>query len=142
QLYLRFFTPADKAAGSFTWGTPSNASFRSRDLVDGEWTLISFETVAPDGAVEAAPGLYTHSGHTTSPVEFCMPSLVAMTGATLIEDGAITTEKIAAGAITAESGVIGSLDAGKITVGEMNGARIKAGSISADKVAANAIGAR
>lgn len=134
QLYLRFFTPADKAAGTFTWGSPSNKSFRSSALVDGEWTLISFEAVAPDGAVEAAPGLYKHSGHTTSPVEFCMPSLVAMTGATLIENGAITTEKIATGAITAESGVIGSLDAGKIVAGEMDGARIKAGTVTADKI--------
>src|SRR5699024_3418617 len=51
-----------------------------------------------------------------------------------IEDGSVTTDKIAAGAITAESGIIGSIDAGTITVGEMDGARIKAQSIAADRV--------
>lgn len=52
-----------------------------------------------------------------------------------IEDGSVTTEKIAAGAITAESGIIGSIDAGTITVGEMNGARIKAGTVAASTIA-------
>ena len=51
-----------------------------------------------------------------------------------IEDGSVTTGKIAAGAITAESGIIGSINAGTITVGEMDGARIKAQSIAADRV--------
>ena len=52
-----------------------------------------------------------------------------------IEDGSVTTDKIAAGAITAESGIIGSIDAGTITVGEMNGARIKAGTVAASTIA-------
>src|SRR5699024_8101597 len=51
-----------------------------------------------------------------------------------IEDGSVTTEKIAAGAITAESGIIGSINAGTITVGEMDGARIKANTIAADRI--------
>ena len=52
-----------------------------------------------------------------------------------IEDGSVTTDKIAAGAITAESGIIGSINAGTITVGEMNGARIKAGTVAASTIA-------
>ena len=60
--------------------------------------------------------------------------LSPMVGSTIIENGAVTTEKILAGAITAESGIIGSINAGTITVGEMDGARIKAQSIAADKV--------
>src|SRR5699024_7048555 len=51
-----------------------------------------------------------------------------------IEDGSVTTEKIAAGAITAESGIIGSINAGTITVGEMEGARIKGHTVTADKL--------
>ena len=51
-----------------------------------------------------------------------------------IEDGSVTTDKIAAGAITAESGIIGSINAGTITVGEMDGARIKANTIAADRI--------
>ena len=89
-----------------------------------------------DGVVTVAPRVYVVSGGGGPDgwTWFRNPFVGEKTGATLIEDGAITTEKIAAGAITAESGVIGSLDAGKITVGEMDGARIKAGTIQADKI--------
>ena len=61
-------------------------------------------------------------------------SVYRMTGRTLIQDGAITTDKIAVGAITADSGVVGSLDAGDITVGELEAARIGAKTITADKI--------
>ena len=57
-------------------------------------------------------------------------SIKETVGATLIEPGAITTEKLATGAITAESGVIGSLDASKITVGKLSGARLEADAIN------------
>lgn len=57
-------------------------------------------------------------------------SVRKVAGSTLIEPGAITTEKIATGAITAESGVIGSLDASKITVGKLSGARLEADAIN------------
>lgn len=67
-------------------------------------------------------------------VELGDPALVLMTGSTLIEPGAITTDKLAAGSITADSGVVGSLDAGTITVGEMDGARLKANSVLADRL--------
>lgn len=87
-----------------------------------------------DGVVTVAPRVYVVSGGGGPDgwTWFRNPFIGEKTGSTLIEDGAITTDKIAAGAITAESGVIGSLDAGKIVVGEMDGARIKAGSIQAD----------
>nr|WP_257944413.1 gp58-like family protein [Brevibacterium aurantiacum] len=55
-------------------------------------------------------------------------------GSTLIEDGAITTEKISVGAITAESGIIADLSAGVIKSGTLDAARIAAGSLSADTV--------
>ena len=61
-----------------------------------------------------------------------------MTGGTLIEDGAITTEKIKVGAITAGSGIIASLDAGKITTGELDGTFIKAGTVLADRLIVSA----
>src|SRR5699024_1716990 len=67
------------------------------------------------------------------------PELTEMIGATLIEDGAITTDKIAAGAIRAESGVIESLDLGKATVGELDGIRIMANTIGAETLTADAI---
>lgn len=66
-------------------------------------------------------------------------SLRSKAGATLIQNGAITTGKIATGAITAESGIIGSLDAGVITTGELRGELIRAGSVAAAAIAADAI---
>ena len=89
-----------------------------------------------DGVVTVAPRVYVVSGGGGPDgwTWFRNPFVGEKTGSTLIEDGAITTEKIAAGSITAESGVIGSVDAGKITVGEMDGARIKAGTVTADKI--------
>lgn len=68
---------------------------------------------------------------------------------TLIVDGAITANKIAANAIAVgtaaiQSGAIvnahiGSLSADKINAGTLNAARIAAGSIDASKLAANAV---
>lgn len=51
-------------------------------------------------------------------------------GTTLIQGGAITTEKIAVGAITAESGIIGSIDANVITVGKIMGNQLDADAIN------------
>lgn len=53
-----------------------------------------------------------------------------MTGQTLLQDGAITTDKIAVGAITAESGIIGSIDANVITVGKIMGNQLDADAIN------------
>lgn len=60
-------------------------------------------------------------------------------GATLIENGAITTDKLAVGSITAESGVIASLDLGTATVGELDGIRIAAQTIRGQQLSGDAI---
>ena len=86
------------------------------------------EWVVPQGAVWMQ--LYIQLDSDAGWVVFGDPVLKPMVSGTLIEPGAITTDKIAAGAITAESGVIGSLDLGKATVGELDGARIKAGTVT------------
>lgn len=90
------------------------------------------EWVVPQGAVWMQ--LYIQLDSDAGWVVFGDPVLKPMVSGTLIEPGAITTEKIATGAITAESGVIGSLDLGKATVGELDGARIKAGTVTVDQL--------
>ena len=67
------------------------------------------------------------------------PSLRVKSGATLIENGAITTDKLAVGSITAESGVIASLDLGKATVGELDGIRIMGQTIRGAQLSGDAI---
>lgn len=66
-------------------------------------------------------------------------SIYRMTGRTLIQDGAITTDKLAVGAITAESGIIESLDLGTATVGELDGIRIMGQSIRGEQLSGDAI---
>src|SRR5699024_9475296 len=66
-------------------------------------------------------------------------SIYRMTGQTLIQDGAITTDKLAVGSITAESGIVESLDLGKATVGELDGIRIMGQSIHGEQLSGDAI---
>ena len=103
------------------WVTPKVYSGVSDRIIQHEW-------VVPDGA--GWMQLYIQLDGDTGWVVFGDPVLKPMVSGTLIEPGAITTDKIAAGAITAESGVIGSLDLGKATVGELDGSRIKAGTLT------------
>lgn len=107
------------------WVKPMSYSGETTDILHHEWVI-------PQGA--AWMQIYIQLDSDTGWVVLGDPVLKPMVGATVIEPGAITTDKIAAGAITAESGVIGSLDLGKATVGELDGARIKAGTVQADKV--------
>lgn len=103
------------------WVTPRVFSGASTSIIQHEW-------VVPSGA--GWMQLYIQLDSDTGWVVFGDPVLKPMVSGTLIEPGAITTDKIAAGAITAESGVIGSLDLGKATVGELDGSRIKAGTLT------------
>lgn len=107
------------------WVKPMSYSGETTDILHHEWVI-------PQGA--AWMQIYIQLDSDTGWVVLGDPVLKPMVGATVIEPGAITTDKIAAGAITAESGVIGSLDLGKATVGELDGSRIKANTVQADKV--------
>lgn len=107
------------------WVKPMSYSGETTDILHHEWVI-------PQGA--AWMQIYIQLDSDTGWVVLGDPVLKPMVGATVIEPGAITTEKIATGAITAESGVIGSLDLGKATVGELDGSRIKASTVTADKV--------
>lgn len=107
------------------WVKPMSYSGETTDILHHEWVI-------PQGA--AWMQIYIQLDSDTGWVVLGDPVLKPMVGATVIEPGAITTEKIATGAITAESGVIGSLDLGKATVGELDGSRIKANTVQADKV--------
>ncbi|MGR6088947.1 hypothetical protein ACU4IU_00105 [Brevibacterium sp. CSND-B09] len=129
-LYVRCFRPSDN--NTYAWSSPSYHS-NAATIPANEWGLIEGIVVTPDSSVEATIGLYAQAGHNAA-IEFCLPSIRPAVAGTLIQDGAITTSKIATGAITAESGIIGSLNAGVITSGVLDAARIGANTITADKV--------
>ncbi|MGN6037259.1 hypothetical protein ACP6NG_17965 [Brevibacterium casei] len=107
------------------------------------WTKVTSKITIPAGVTGIRLGTFypNHSSGTerTATVSVAGLKVFKQVGKTLIEDGAVTTEKIATGAITAESGVIGSLDLGKATVGELDGVRIKAGTINTDQLNSTAI---
>lgn len=66
-------------------------------------------------------------------------SVRAMTGATLIENGAVTSDKVAANAITAGKINANAVTTAKIAAGAVNAAKIAAGAIIAEKIGANQI---
>ena len=104
---------------------------------DDQWHLMSaaYDWTEYSDVVAVAPRIFVLGGNGGSWVWFRNPFIGEQTGSTLIEDGAITTDKIAAGSITGESGILARLDAGVITYGEMEGARIKAGTIDTEQLA-------
>src|SRR5699024_7931710 len=90
-------------------------------------------TVGPNTrAISPRLTLYfpNNSDPTTGDVYIGQVSVRKAAGATLIEDGAISTEHICTGAITAESGIIGSIDANVITVGKIMGNQLDADAIN------------
>lgn len=119
------------------WAWPSTAT--NREVIPANtWAKVEGEFRVPETTGtwnRFAFGLRANGALSGQRVEFSAPVLLPKVGATLIEDGAVTTRHIETGSITAESGIIGSLDAGVITVGEMNGARIEAGTIDTPQLA-------
>ena len=114
--------------------TSSSLPVGSGFIVPTAWTKISARTTIASGVTSIKfQGFYLNysaGSERGAAVSIAGLRICKAVGSTLIEPGAITTEKIATGAITAESGVIGSLDASKITVGKLSGARLEADAIN------------
>ena len=127
--YLRMrglLLTADKSSRS--WPVLTDNLSTSAPL--GEWREITGNWGYSGGSYTTL-GVSVHSSNASGAVfEVAFVGMYPTVGSTLIEPGAITTEKLATGAITAESGVIGSLDASKITVGKLSGARLEADAIN------------
>lgn len=153
--YRRHFTATDSwpNSGTIAYAKP------------GDTTVMSTLITVPGGVDILRFGLVTDA-HTTpgARVELWNIQIRRLTSATMIEDGAITTDKIAANTITAthlQAGAvtsdkltiangfitnamianaaitdakISSLSASKITTGYLAAARIQAGSITSDKL--------
>ena len=97
---------------------------------------ISVRGKVPVGAGYCLPYLQSSAA---GPVGVVSADLRKAVGTTLIENGAITTDKLAASSITAESGIIESLDLGKATVGELDGIRIMGQTIRGEQLSGDAI---
>lgn len=103
----------------------------------GGWKNVAFTTPeagAPNGTERVDFEIQIPAAATGGDLLIGNMSFRRSVGATLIEDGAITTNHIKTGTFTATSGVIESLNAGVITAGFIKPAVIEAGSIGAEKL--------
>ena len=127
---------AYSASGSYISNQAAGADLYT--VAAGEWLTVGGTWTAPDNAYFTSPRLTLvyPSDATPNATVFYVGSISVKQkiGATLIEDGAITTDKIAAGSITAESGIVADLNAGVIQSGTIDAARIGANTITADKL--------
>src|SRR5690606_12959101 len=91
----------------------------------GEWTRGTGEWETPADAVTMIIGFYTQRTH-VGEVRFSDPGIVPMVGAVLIENGAISADKITADAITAEKIKSGAIETGHMQANSINADRLVA----------------
>lgn len=89
------------------------------------WKMIKGSRKLPSNTVRARIGLFSQTAFSTGSVWFDSPTLTRMSGTTLIEGGAITTDKI----------ISTGISAGVIQFGELDGGLIRANSVSAKAIA-------
>ena len=111
SLYVRAFTPQDGIDNSFSWGSPT--ALGNRDAIPANtWSLVSGIVEMPEGAIEAALGLYAR--YTFNHVmEYCLPSIQSATDGTLITPGGVQTPHLAADVLE-----VGNLKAGTAAIAE------------------------
>ena len=135
------FRLRELGSAALGWSNPSTVT--NREVIPANtWAKIEGEFLIPTDTGtwnRLAFGLRANGALNGQRVEFSAPVLLPKVGATLIEDGAITAEKIRAGAVTTEKITAGGIDAGVITTGELRGELIRAQSIAASALAATAI---
>ena len=113
--------------GTFTSFSEVNASGQATPAVNN-WIKIQDTFTVPAGSAKMQMFMAYGPG-TSGRSFFTLARLRKMTGSVLIEDGAITSDKIVAAAITAD----------KLTAESVTADKIAAGSIIAGKIAADAI---
>lgn len=141
-LYLTFYD----GAGSRVAGARLVAALHS--ATSGEWTFMEGAHLTPEGATNVALGYYTNSTYPGA-ARFSEPSVIPMTGAVLIEDGAVSanhltsnsvdTEHLRASAVDAEKIKAGAVTTDKMVANTIDGDRIRANTLHADKILANTI---
>lgn len=107
-------------------------------LVGGAtWTLSEVTGTVPASVVTINVELV--ATNTTGLISFDEVKLQRVSGVTLIQNGAITTDKIAVNAITADKIAANSISATNIIGGTITGDKIAANTISASKILAGSI---
>lgn len=125
--------------GSSTLGWAFPAMATNREVIPANtWAKIEGEFLVPEGTGtwnRLAFGLRANGALNGQRVEFSAPVLLPKVGATLIEDDAITTGKIAANAIGARAIAADAVEAGKIAADSISGREIIANTVKAEHIA-------
>ena len=134
NVELRMYASSQESGGALSNDVASGARIAASDVPPNEWVKLTGTWTRPspsDTYVSPRLTIYTRSGHPSDAATWHlgMVSMKDQAGATLIEDGAITTDKILANAITA----------GKIAALAIEADHISANAITADKIHAGAI---
>lgn len=110
----------------------------SNVLVSTEWQHFAATLSIPEGdeGEVRARFLPAYSGDDTATTWYRNVTFRRMVGATLIENGAITTGKIAANAIGARAIAADAVEAGKIAADSISGREIIANTVKAEHIAA------
>ncbi|MFA1602356.1 hypothetical protein ACDW82_01730 [Alcaligenes faecalis] len=127
-----------------TWQDKDGVSIR-QDLTNASDVLFTSYAyreaafTAPEGAV-AAVCLYGRLSTDQVNEGFIeLPSFRAMSGGSLIVDGAVTAEKVAANAITANHLTANSVTAAKVAAGAISAEHLSAGAITVGKIQDGAV---
>ena len=110
------------AAGNFVTPVPVSV---------GTWTQYSFSYTVPAGTTKLSAWVNAKGGSGTGSVMVDSIRAGRKLGATLIKDGSVTTDKIAADAITSD----------KILAGEIKTANLAAGAVDASKINVDSLAA-
>jgi predicted phage tail protein len=103
------------------------------------WARYTFEWVATVPFVSPMVLLNYNSSGGSGWMEAQDIRIEEMTGADLIVNGAITTQKLAAGAVTANEIAANTITGGKIAANTISGGNMVAGSIGTNELAANSV---
>jgi len=105
-------------------------------------TFFDVPVTAPTGATTAVFAFYVQQDNTNGDVYFGSPYLKDKDAASLIVDGGITSNSLAANSVTAGKIATNAVTAGTIAAGAVTAATIAANSVTSDKIVANSITAR
>lgn len=121
------------------WSWPADGATSQLDgptvsVPANEWFPVTKTFTADEGWPKASIGLYRTGAGNGADLEWSALSMRPMTPAVLIEDGAVTADKVAANAIGARAIAADAVEAGKIAADAITGREIAANSIKAEQI--------
>lgn len=135
---IRFYLTTIGADGTIN----NSANLVNVNVNTTGWLNYSLPVSMPAGTAGVRLRIYRAANQGTGTVFMTNIRLYRMNEASLIQNGAITTAKIAAGAVTANEIAANTITAAKIAAGTITATEIAADTITAANIAANAITAK